>query len=87
MSGKTTILERYVNDIFYPEYKATEGGDFRTKNEVIKNKNVLLQIWDFQGRDRSISSFDHTVFYKGAHVVILVFDLSKEERLPHQWHL
>ena len=44
--GKTSILERFVTDIYTEDYKATIGADFRTKDIIINGQTVLLQIWD-----------------------------------------
>ena len=44
--GKTSILERFVTDIYTEDYKATIGADFRTKDIVLNGQTVLLQIWD-----------------------------------------
>ena len=44
--GKTSILERFVTDIYTEEYKATIGADFRTKELNVNGETVLLQIWD-----------------------------------------
>ena len=36
--GKTSIMEKYVNDNFTEQYKSTIGADFVSKPIVIENK-------------------------------------------------
>ena len=40
--GKTSILERYINNHWSNEHKATIGSDFMTKEVIVNNKIVTL---------------------------------------------
>lgn len=42
--GKTSLMNQYVNSKFSTQYKATIGADFLTKDIVIDNKLVTLQV-------------------------------------------
>ncbi|KFG54164.1 putative Rab7-like protein [Toxoplasma gondii FOU] len=44
--GKTSLMNQYVNKKFSNQYKATIGADFLTKDVVIDDKEVTVQIWD-----------------------------------------
>lgn len=72
--GKTSILERFVTDIYTEDYKATIGADFRTKDIVINGQTVLLQIWDTAGQERFRALA--APFYRGANICVLVFDVN-----------
>jgi hypothetical protein len=44
--GKTSLLERFVNNRFSKQYKATIGADFSTKEMIINDAIVSAQFWD-----------------------------------------
>jgi len=83
--GKTSILERFVTDIYTEEYKATIGADFRTKELSINGEQVLLQIWDTAGQERFRSLA--APFYRGAQICVLVFDVNDKHTFDaiDQW--
>jgi len=74
--GKTSILEQFVTQQFTPDYKATIGADFRTKEIQISGQKVLLQIWDTAGQERFRALA--APFYRGANICVLVFDISQK---------
>jgi Ras-related protein Rab-7A len=39
-------MNKYVTSQFHAQYKATIGTDFLTKDIMIGDKRVTLQIWD-----------------------------------------
>ena len=43
-------MSQYVNNKFSKQYKATIGADFMTKEIVIDDTVVTLQIWDTAGQ-------------------------------------
>jgi Ras-related protein Rab-7A len=44
--GKTSLMNQYVNKKFSGQYKATIGADFLTKEVMVGENLVTLQIWD-----------------------------------------
>ena len=72
--GKTSLLNRYVTGRFSTQYKATIGADFVTKEVVVDDKLVTLQIWDTAGQERFQSL--GVAFYRGADACIIVYDLT-----------
>ncbi len=47
--GKTSLMNQYVNKRFSSQYKATIGADFLTKDVMIDDRLVTMQIWDTAG--------------------------------------
>jgi len=43
--GKTSLMNQFVHKRFSNQYKATIGADFLTKELMIDDKLVTLQIW------------------------------------------
>ncbi|XP_041355172.1 ras-related protein Rab-32B-like isoform X2 [Gigantopelta aegis] len=74
--GKTSIIKRYTEGFFSPNYKLTIGVDFALKTlNWGENRKVNLQLWDIAGHER----FGHMtrVYYKYAIAAIICFDLSR----------
>ncbi|KAL1460118.1 hypothetical protein WDU94_012056 [Cyamophila willieti] len=51
--GKTCLLNQFVDKKFSNQYKATIGADFLTKEVLLDDRIVTLQIWD---TERVVSS-------------------------------
>ncbi|XP_033633541.1 ras-related protein Rab-32B-like [Asterias rubens] len=86
--GKTSIIRRYTEDKFSPNYKLTIGVDFALKPiEWDSTKRVNLQLWDIAGHER----FGHMtrVYYKYAIAAVIVFDLSRPATFDSvlKWYL
>ena len=47
--GKSSLILRYVDQIWNDVFVATIGVDFKQKSLEIKNKSIKLQIWDTAG--------------------------------------
>eukprot|EP00485_Elphidium_margaritaceum_P019583 CAMPEP_0202730814 /NCGR_PEP_ID=MMETSP1385-20130828/186827_1 /ASSEMBLY_ACC=CAM_ASM_000861 /TAXON_ID=933848 /ORGANISM="Elphidium margaritaceum" /LENGTH=210 /DNA_ID=CAMNT_0049397093 /DNA_START=98 /DNA_END=730 /DNA_ORIENTATION=- len=75
--GKTSLMNKFVNDKFSKQYKATIGADFLTKEIVIDDKLVTMQIWDTAGQERFQSL--GVAFYRGADSCILVYDITDQK--------
>mmetsp|Transcript_52338 Transcript_52338/g.83338 ORF Transcript_52338/g.83338 Transcript_52338/m.83338 type:complete len:210 (-) Transcript_52338:92-721(-) len=75
--GKTSLMNKFVNDKFSKQYKATIGADFLTKEILIDDKLVTMQIWDTAGQERFQSL--GVAFYRGADSCILVYDITDQK--------
>ncbi|XP_069037238.1 ras-related protein rab7-like [Lepisosteus oculatus] len=75
--GKTSLMNQYVNKKFSSQYKCSIGADFLTKEVIVDDQLVILQIWDTAGQERFSSLV--AGFYRGADSCILVFDVTKPE--------
>ncbi|XP_062523071.1 ras-related protein Rab-7L1-like [Corticium candelabrum] len=75
--GKTSFVERYVNNRFSARYKDTIGVDFAVKVLHRNEDTIKLQLWDIQGQERA-AHFTR-VYYKGAAGCIIMFDLTDRQ--------
>uniref|UniRef100_A0A3Q4G5U4 RAB7A, member RAS onco family n=1 Tax=Neolamprologus brichardi TaxID=32507 RepID=A0A3Q4G5U4_NEOBR len=75
--GKTSLMNQYVNKKFSNQYKTTIGADFLTKEVMVGDQVVVLQIWDTAGQERYQSL--NAAFYRGADSCVLVFDLTVQK--------
>jgi Ras-related protein Rab-1A len=73
--GKSSLLNMYCDRTYNDNYVSTIGVDFRLKLLKINNNKIKLQIWDTAGQERFKSIT--LSYYRGAHAIILVFDLTK----------
>ncbi|KAA8494526.1 Ras-related protein Rab7 [Porphyridium purpureum] len=72
--GKTSLMERYVNQRFSQQYKATIGADFLSKDIELEDRMANLQIWDTAGQERYQSL--GSAFYRGSDACVLVYDVT-----------
>ncbi len=74
-SGKTSLIDRIVNQRFQGNYLMTIGVNVSSKELNIDSLKLNLQFMDIGGQDK----FEplRGVFYKGAKAAILVFDLTR----------
>lgn len=77
--GKTSVLERYVNNQFKANYLVTIGMDKRFKRLEANNTNIDIFITDTAGQERFRSLTK--MFYKGADGILLGFSLTEPKTL------
>ncbi len=89
--GKTSLLNRFVNEEFKVDYRSTIGAQFLTKEINISGKKehkntAQLSLWDVGGQPRFIDL--RTTFYRGANGALIVFDLIREKTFDEieDWH-
>jgi small GTP-binding protein len=75
--GKTSILNRFVNNEFNIFYQCTVGVEYKTKNIKLDNINECnLKIWDTCGEERFRSITK--LYFKDTQGAVLVFDLTSK---------
>ena len=79
MIGKTSVLERYINNTFKSNYLTTIGMDKRFKRLEINNTDVDVFITDTAGEERFRSLTK--MFYKGADGIFVGFSLLEPKTL------
>lgn len=73
--GKTSLVLRYTQNTFSPEYKQSLGASFAVRDLEIQDQNVKLVIWDVAGQPSFRQVRRH--YYSGAHAALLVFDVTE----------
>lgn len=86
--GKTSIINRYVEDSFSDNVMSSTSMAFVRKEITINKQKIYLHIWDTVGQEkyRSLSK----LFFKDTKIVILVYSIiSKEsfDNLDFWYHL
>ncbi len=79
--GKTSLLRRFIDNTFDPDYQSTIGVQFMTKLVKFENKVVKLVIWDIAGQTK-FTTFRH-LYYKDANGIILVYDITRRDSVEH----
>jgi small GTP-binding protein len=75
--GKTSLVHRYVAGTFNRSYSVTIGADFASREVDMGNETIRLVLWDLAGQRRFQIVRDG--FYRGARVVLLVFDITNRQ--------
>ncbi len=75
--GKTALIHQFTTNRFNPNYKVTIGADFSTKEVIVDQKIVSLQIWDTAGQEKYHSL--GSAFYNGAECCVIVFDITDQK--------
>ncbi|KFP40614.1 Ras-related protein Rab-17, partial [Chlamydotis macqueenii] len=76
--GKSSLAYRYVKNDF-KESLPTVGCSFFTQTLNLQASTVKFEIWDTAGQEK-YHSVCH-LYYRGAHAVLLVYDIADKETL------
>ena len=84
-TGKTSLLVRYIENTFSPQYTTTLGADFLDKtfkkedlpkisDKLDKNDKITITIWDMAGQQtyRDVAK----LYLDGALGIVIVFDVN-----------
>ena len=75
--GKSSLILRYVDQVWSDTFVPTIGVDFKVKTLEIDNKQIKMQIWDTDGQERFrnvISSY-----FRGSHGIFLIYDITNRD--------
>lgn len=79
--GKTSLMNRYTDNIYEQGNASTIGVDFKIKTITIDGSRIKLQIWDTAGQERFRAIVSH--YYRGANGIFIVFDMLNRESFSH----
>ncbi|KAJ5076177.1 small rab-related gtpase [Anaeramoeba ignava] len=78
--GKTSLINRYVDNTFFTEVPPTFGVEFKTKDLQNERETTRLQLWDTTGQNDCRIPFTSSI-YKNAHGILIVFSLIDEKSI------
>lgn len=79
--GKSCLLLRFADNTYFETHIATIGCDFKIRTVDIDGDRCKLHLWDTAGQDRFKTIT--TNYYRGAHGVILVYDVCNPDSFEH----
>ena len=74
--GKSSIMNRFVQDRFENNYQATIGLDFHSKNVIIDKQDVRLLLYDTAGQEKFKSLIP--MYIRDANVILIVYDITSK---------
>lgn len=78
--GKTSLIRSVVKEEYNPSYQSTIAVDFKVFTlETDIGERVKCQVWDTAGQERFHSLSKR--YYRGAHVILFVYDVTRKESL------
>ncbi|XP_058110524.1 uncharacterized protein LOC131253516 [Magnolia sinica] len=75
--GKTSLVLRYVNNVFSEKQEATVQASYLTKRLVIEGVPINLSIWDTAGQERFHAL--GPIYYRDADAALLVYDITDND--------
>ena len=75
--GKTSIVNKFVDDTFKEDYKATIGANILKKDIKLPelNSNAKLVLWDLAGQVQYEKA--RSAYYEGCSGALLVYDITR----------
>ena len=74
-TGKTSIINRIIDNPFNDIYEVSIGIDFMSKNIRFRGQNTKIQIWDSAGQEKYKGLIPS--YIRNSSIVFLVYDVSK----------
>ncbi len=75
--GKSSLVKRFVHQKFSDQYLTTIGVKIDKKVVEVNNTQIKLMLWDIAGESTAMKIPEK--YLAGAHGILYVFDLSREE--------
>ena len=76
-NGKTSLINKFVNDEFCYDVSSTIGVDFKCKSIDINEQKIKIKIWDTAGQEKFGDIVK--IFYRDSDGVILTYDMTNRE--------
>lgn len=75
--GKTSLVKRFVHQKFSDQYLTTIGVKIDKKTIEVNEVSIKMMLWDIAGESTALKI--PKKYFAGAHGIIYVFDLTREE--------
>lgn len=69
--GKTSLVRRFVTNVFSDQYHTTIGVTVEKKTVAIKDHDVMLMLWDLYGEDEFQKVRDSYLRGSSAYIVVM----------------
>ncbi|KAJ3433948.1 ras-related protein rab-4a [Anaeramoeba flamelloides] len=76
-TGKTSLLNRFIDDEFYTDCPHTIGIEFAAKVVPVSDERIKVQVWDTAGQER-FRAITRS-YFRGAVCTLLVYDVSRRK--------
>ena len=74
-TGKTSIINRIIDNPFNDTYEGTIGIDFMSKNIRFRGQNLKIQIWDSAGQEKYKGLIPS--YIRNSSIFFIVYDISE----------
>ena len=86
--GKTSLINKYIENRFEESYQPTLGVNILTKDIILDDKNAetRLVLWDIAGQDKY--ELTRKLFFEGCHGALFVYDITRSstfEGIKKKW--
>ena len=76
-TGKTSIINRIIDNPFNDTYEVSIGIDFMSKNIRFRGQNIKIQIWDSAGQEKYMGLIPSYV--RNSSIVFIVYDVANRD--------
>lgn len=73
--GKTSLINRFVENSFSEDYRATLGANIVRKDVNLNNTKVRLIMWDLAGQEKY--QVVRSLYFQGCEGALLVYDVTR----------
>jgi len=84
--GKTSLINRFIEDKFSEDYRATLGANIVRKDVNLDNARVRLIMWDLAGQEKY--RVVRSMYFQGCQGALLVYDVTRYntlESISNKW--
>jgi len=79
--GKTSLVQRFMTNLFVPNREKVIGVDFEVKSFNLGKHKIKLNIWDFGQGKRA--KFEYSSYIQGARGGLFMYDITNYFSLAH----
>ena len=79
--GKSSIINRFLNDTFKEEYKSTIGLDFQSKKVDINATNINLLLYDIGGKEKFRALIP--LYTRDSNIILFIYDITNKDSFNH----